>query len=77
MKTSLRSTAQTIGLVLGLAAAMPIVWTETAPAASSENATTAQDSMKAPMANYDGFDRFRDTAGHPLPGWEFLFNSPG
>jgi hypothetical protein len=25
----------------------------------------------------DGFDRFRDSTGHPLPGWDYLFNSPG
>ena len=73
MKTPLRFGAQTIGLILGLAAATPFAWADTVAA----NPSNTQDSMTAPIANYDGFDRFRDAAGHPLPGWEYLFNSPG
>jgi len=34
-------------------------------------------SLKNGIGNYDGFDRFRDPTGRPLPGWEFLFYSPG
>ena len=29
------------------------------------------------IANYDGFDRFRDARGNPLPGWEQELSSPG
>jgi hypothetical protein len=29
------------------------------------------------IANYDGFDRFRDASGEPLPGWEQELRSPG
>jgi hypothetical protein len=29
------------------------------------------------IANYDGFDRFRDLNGQPLPGWQQLLSSPG
>jgi len=34
-------------------------------------------SVKNGISDYDGFDRFRDSTGRPLPGWEYLFNSPG
>ena len=29
------------------------------------------------IANYDGFDQFRDARGNPLPGWEQELRSPG
>ena len=29
------------------------------------------------IPNYDGFDRFRDTHGQPLPGWAQELRSPG
>jgi hypothetical protein len=29
------------------------------------------------IADYDGFDRFRDAKGQPLPGWEPMLRSPG
>jgi hypothetical protein len=29
------------------------------------------------IANYDGFDQFRDASGKPLPGWEEELRSPG
>jgi hypothetical protein len=29
------------------------------------------------IADYDGFDRFRDASGHPLPGWQQELSSPG
>lgn len=29
------------------------------------------------IPNYDGFDRFRDAQGQPLPGWEQELRSPG
>ena len=29
------------------------------------------------IADYDGFDRFRDVNGQPLPGWQQLLASPG
>lgn len=29
------------------------------------------------IPNYDGFDRFRDPQGQPLPGWEQELRSPG
>jgi hypothetical protein len=29
------------------------------------------------IPNYDGFDRFRDANGQPLPGWEEELSSPG
>jgi hypothetical protein len=29
------------------------------------------------IANYDGFDQFRDARGNPLPGWEYELRSPG
>ena len=29
------------------------------------------------IANYDGFDRFRDLDGQPLPGWQQQLSSPG
>ena len=29
------------------------------------------------IANYDGFDQFRDASGEPLPGWEQELRSPG
>jgi hypothetical protein len=29
------------------------------------------------IANYDGFDRFRDARGNSLPGWEEELRSPG
>ena len=34
-------------------------------------------SVKNGISDYDGFDRFRDSTGRPLPGWDYLFNSPG
>jgi hypothetical protein len=34
-------------------------------------------SVKNGISDYDGFDRFRDSTGRPLPGWAYLFNSPG
>jgi hypothetical protein len=29
------------------------------------------------IPDYDGFDRFRDANGQPLPGWEQMLRSPG
>jgi len=29
------------------------------------------------IANYDGFDQFRDASGKPLAGWEQELRSPG
>jgi hypothetical protein len=29
------------------------------------------------ISDYDGFDRFRDANGRPLPGWEQELSSPG
>jgi hypothetical protein len=29
------------------------------------------------ISDYDGFDRFRDTSGRPLPTWEQELGSPG
>jgi hypothetical protein len=29
------------------------------------------------IPDYDGFDRFRDANGNPLPGWEQMLRSPG
>jgi hypothetical protein len=29
------------------------------------------------IADYDGFDRFRDVNGEPLPGWRQMLGSPG
>jgi hypothetical protein len=29
------------------------------------------------IPDYDGFDRFRDANGSPLPGWEQQLRSPG
>jgi hypothetical protein len=29
------------------------------------------------IADYDGFDRFRDPSGQPLPGWQQVLGSPG
>ena len=29
------------------------------------------------IPNYDGFDRFRDQNGQPLPGWRQQLSSPG
>lgn len=29
------------------------------------------------IANYDGFDRFRDLNGQPLPGWQDVLSSRG
>ena len=29
------------------------------------------------IADYDGFDRFRDMNGQPLPDWQQLLASPG
>ena len=29
------------------------------------------------IPDYDGFDRFRDANGNPLPGWEQQLRSPG
>jgi hypothetical protein len=40
---------------------------------TENNAMVTKDST----GNYDGFDRFRDASGRPLPGWEYLFYSPG
>lgn len=34
-------------------------------------------SVTSGIADYDGFDRFRDPAGQPLPGWEQQLRSPG
>ena len=76
MKISRRSSAQAIALILGAIAATPVAWAHGTAVATSDTGSE-QDSMTAPIANYDGFDWFRDAAGHALPGWEFLFNSPG
>lgn len=29
------------------------------------------------IADYDGFDRFRDASGRPLPGWQQMLSSRG
>ena len=37
----------------------------------------AYHSVTNGIANYDGFDRFRDPHGKPLPAWEEEVRSPG
>lgn len=29
------------------------------------------------IADYDGFDRFRDPSGQPLPGWQQMLSNNG
>lgn len=78
MKTCFRLIVPVFAAFVGATAVMPLAQADTTPIANNATATNvAKDRVTGPAANYDGFDRFRDAAGHPLPGWEYLFNSPG
>jgi hypothetical protein len=46
-------------------------------AAPSIHVSGIYHSVTNGIANYDGFDRFRDANGQPLPGWEQELRSPG
>jgi len=43
---------------------------------AANNATVDSQMDRGANGVYDGFDKFRDTTGRPLPGWEYLFFSP-
>jgi hypothetical protein len=76
MKTHATMTAIVFASLVGAMTATSVaVAADAAPTPCHSDAAPA--AAKAPAANYDGFDRFRDEAGRPLPGWEYLFNSPG
>lgn len=78
MTTRFRLIAPAFALFVGAMGAMPLAQADTAVSANNASPTNvATQRAPGPAANYDGFDRFRDAAGHPLPGWEYLFNSPG
>ena len=47
------------------------------PPASKLHVDGSYHSATQGIANYDGFDRFRDAKGQPLPGWEYELSSPG
>jgi hypothetical protein len=76
MKIRTSMIATIFASLVGATAAMPVAMAvaDTAPTGCNSDAAS---SAKPPTANYDGFDRFRDPTGRPLPGWEYLFNSPG
>jgi hypothetical protein len=73
MKIRTSMIATIFASLVGATAAMPVAVAVADTAPIPCNSTAA----KGPTANYDGFDRFRDATGRPLPGWEYLFNSPG
>jgi len=71
----------TSGLAVVLAAA-GFLSTPTADAhamahAADIHASGTYRSVINGIPNYDGFDRFRDVNGNPLPGWEQELSSPG
>jgi hypothetical protein len=43
---------------------------------TANNATVDSQMDRVSNGAYDGFDKFRDATGRPLPGWEYLFFSP-
>jgi len=45
--------------------------------ADSAHVTGSYHSVTNGISDYDGFDRFRDANGNPLPGWEQMLGSPG
>jgi hypothetical protein len=51
--------------------------TTTIASDSAEHVDGGFHSFENGISDYDGFDQFRDSTGHPLPGWDYLFNSPG
>jgi hypothetical protein len=73
MKIHTTMIATILASLVGATAAMPVAMATTDTTPTTCDSTAA----KGPTANYDGFDRFRDPSGRPLPGWEYLFNSPG
>ena len=79
MKTRFGITAIALAALVSAMAVSPAAFASsdaTLAGCNGDAASAAKASAKAP-ANYDGFDRFRDQNGNPLPGWEYLFNSPG
>jgi hypothetical protein len=45
--------------------------------ADNINVNGSYHSVTNGIPDYDGFDRFRDANGNPLPGWEQQLRSPG
>jgi hypothetical protein len=71
--------ALAIATMLGVMSVVPLspVWADTAPN-NGDNATVdGATPQNGTTGNYDGFDRFKDSTGRPLPGWQYLFDSPG
>jgi hypothetical protein len=69
-------------LALAIVALQSVSTLAGASSAFAHDATTAMadgryHSVTNGIANYDGFDRFRDLNGQPLPGWQQLLSSPG
>ena len=54
-------------------------FTTTAARAASmpDNVNGSYHSVTNGIPDYDGFDRFRDANGNPLPGWDQQLRSPG
>ncbi len=67
------ATAWALAALLGIAIVAPVADAVADPAPNTQNNATVSN---GPVSNYDGFDRFRDATGRPLPGWEYLFYSP-
>lgn len=66
------SFAAMLALGIGAALAQPNV-----PQQSNVHVDGRYHSVTNGIANYDGFDQFRDPKGQPLPGWEQVLRSPG
>ena len=73
MTSRLPTTAWIAATLFGVATFLPIAGAVADPAPDAVNNATV---ATGPASNYDGFDRFRDATGRPLPGWEYLFYSP-
>lgn len=52
-------------------------WASSLPHSSNIYVNGTYHSVTNGIANYDGFDQFRDARGNPLPGWEQELRSPG
>jgi hypothetical protein len=47
------------------------------PKADGNHVSRVYHSVTNGIPDYDGFDRFRDANGQPLPGWSRYCEAPG
>jgi hypothetical protein len=70
-------TAFLFAALLGITAAQPFATASAAAPNAVNNETVDTQSAKGSANVYDDLDQYRDSSGHPLQGFGYLFNVPG